>query len=208
MNKEIFKKEEMKSGIKLAFWVLFIVIVLVFLSTGDTSEEDSTTDNTTSDITSDTISYEDRWENLLEENYKYKYIIKTDSNTYIYEGYKCLKEEYGYKESSDGIIKYYVDESGTYSLVMGQEEVLDNLYEEDYFLYLDLSYLYDEIKDYSYLTEENDDITTLTYTLSDKKITIIYDTDNITNINIESGVDSYTLEFTNIGNCANIVFTD
>lgn len=203
MNKEIFKTKEMQSGIKLALWVIFVVVVLVVLSnSGESQEEkDTSTDNTTN-------SYEVMWENILEENYSYKYIINTDINTYIYEGYKCSGSEYGYKESSAGIIKYLVDETGTYSLVMNQGIVLDNLYEGDYYLYFDLSYLYNEIKDYSYQTEVNNEIETLTYVLSDKEVTVIHDSDNITNINIKRGSDTYAMEFTNIGNCANIVFID
>ena len=48
----------------------------------------------------------------------------------------------------------------------------------------------------------------ITYDKEGYQVTVITDTENITNITITVDTTTYDLEFTKIGECATIVFTD
>ena len=91
---------------------------------------------------------------------------------------------------------------------MDNRELITDLYSNFDASYLNLSMLFDNLSEYLYSVEKNTDTRTITYDKEGYQVTVITDTENITNITITVDTTTYDLEFTKIGECATIVFTD
>lgn len=214
-NKNTFwQSERGKAIIKLGLWMIFIAILIAVVIFSDTSSEDikltPTEEETTNTETENYkfTNYNDMIDKLLLYNYEYTYTITTLDNKYIYTGWKNNNQELGFKEDASGIIKYFIDETGNYRINLDNRELITDLYSNFDASYLNLSMLFDNLSEYLYSVEKNADVRTITYDKEGYQVTVITDTENITNINITVDTTTYDLEFTKIGECATIVFTD
>lgn len=215
-NNGFWQTDRGKALIKLLLWMVFIVIliVLVIVSERNANSEILDVDKPENNVT-DTPSEPENVEyeayntmitNLLANNYEYEYLITTATDSIILTGFKNPDKEIGFKETSSGITKYFIDSTGTYELNMNTSSIIDNLYSEFDSSYLNLELLFNNLSEYLYNTEENVGIRTITYDKDGFQVTVTTDTKNITNVLVMTDTTTYDLNFKNIGECATIDF--
>ena len=215
-NNGFWQTDRGKALIKLLLWMVFIVIliVLVIVSERNANSEILDVDKPENNVT-DTPSEPENVEyeayntmitNLLANNYEYEYLITTATDSIILTGFKNPDKEIGFKETSSGITKYFIDSTGTYELNMNTSSIIDNLYSEFDSSYLNLELLFNNLSEYLYNTEENAGIRTITYDKDGFQVTVTTDTKNITNVLVMTDTTTYDLNFKNIGECATIDF--
>lgn len=215
-NNGFWQTDRGKALIKLLLWMVFIVIliVLVIVSERNANSEILDVDKPENNVT-DTPSEPENVEyeayntmitNLLANNYEYEYLITTATDSIILTGFKNPDKEIGFKETSSGITKYFIDSTGTYELNMNTSSIIDNLYSEFDSSYLNLELLFNNLNEYLYNTEENVGIRTITYDKDGFQVTVTTDTKNITNVLVVADTTTYDLNFKNIGECATIDF--
>lgn len=215
-NNGFWQTDRGKALIKLLLWMVFIVIliVLVIVSERNANSEILDVDKPENNVT-DTPSEPENVEyeayntmitNLLANNYEYEYLITTATDSIILTGFKNPDKEIGFKETSSGITKYFIDSTGTYELNMNTSSIIDNLYSEFDSSYLNLELLFNNLNEYLYNTEENVGIRTITYDKDGFQVTVTTDTKNITNVLVVTDTTTYDLNFKNIGECATIDF--
>lgn len=208
-NNSFWKTERGKALIKLIAWFIFIaaLIVFVFVSDRDYSnvvdEPSNPTENTdnNSEETYTFTLFGDMITKLLEGNYEYSYNIVSNSVTYVFNGIQCNNANLGYKETRDGVIKYYIDENNTYQVILDEYLPITNLYEGIDINFLDLDILFNNLNEYLYTVEKNADTRTVTYNKEGYQVVVTTDLENITNINIVSDLGVYNLDFTVIDTC-------
>ena len=206
-----WQTEKGKATIKLGLWMVFIaiLIVVVLVSERDSINlpvEDDSTPSETETENYEFVNYSDMLDKLLLGNYEYSYTITNETGKYIYTGWKNENKEIGFKEDSTGVIKYYIDDSGTYKVNMDTLEVIDYLYNGVDTSYLDLELLFGNLNEFLYSVTKNEDMRTITYDKSGYQVEVMTDTRDITNITISTDTTTYDLNFTKIGECDTIDF--
>lgn len=212
-----WQTERGKAAIKLILWAIFIVIliVIVLFSERDTIREqfnNSGEDNTTVETPEpaeeeDFLSFTTMQENLLNNNYEYVYTISNSLGTYIYTGIKNPDKEMGYREDSNGIIKYFIMDDVTYRVNLDTTEVITDLYLNVDASYLNLEVLFANLSEYLYTTNTNQDIRTITYNKEGYQVIITTNTSMITNITIMVDDTTYDLDYYLVGESRLIDFT-
>ena len=212
-----WQTERGKAAIKLILWAIFIVIliVIVLFSERDTIREqfnNSGEDNTTVETPKpaeeeDFLSFTTMQENLLNNNYEYVYTISNSLGTYIYIGIKNPDKEMGYREDSNGIIKYFIMDDVTYRVNLDTTEVITDLYLNVDASYLNLEVLFANLSEYLYTTNTNQDIRTITYNKEGYQVIITTNTSMITNITIMVDDTTYDLDYYLVGESRLIDFT-
>ena len=212
-----WQTERGKAAIKLILWAIFIVIliVIVLFSERDTIREqfnNSGEDNTTVETPEpaeeeDFLSFTTMQENLLNNNYEYVYTISKSLGTYIYTGIKNPDKEMGYREDSNGIIKYFIVDGVTYRVNLDTTEVITDLYLNVDASYFNLEVLFANLSEYLYTTNTNQDIRTITYNKEGYQVIITTNTSMITNITIMVDDTTYDLDYYLVGESRLIDFT-
>ena len=210
-DNNFWQTEKGKATIKLGLWMVFIaiLIVVVLVSERDSINlpvEDDSTPSETETENYEFVNYSDMLDKLLLGNYEYSYNITNETGKYIYTGWKNENKEIGFKEDSTGVIKYYIDDSGTYKVNMDTLEVIDYLYNGVDTSYLDLELLFGNLNEFLYSVTKNEDMRTITYDKSGYQVEVMTDTRDITNITISTDTTTYDLNFTKIGECDTIDF--
>lgn len=210
-DNNFWQTEKGKATIKLGLWMVFIaiLIVVVLVSERDSINlpvEDDSTPSETETENYEFVNYSDMLDKLLLGNYEYSYTITNETGKYIYTGWKNENKEIGFKEDSTGVIKYYIDDSGTYKVNMDTLEVIDYLYNGVDTSYLDLELLFGNLNEFLYSVTKNEDMRTITYDKSGYQVEVMTDTRDITNITITTDTTTYDLNFTKIGECDTIDF--
>lgn len=215
-NNGFWQTDRGKALIKLLLWMVFIVILIVLAIVSERNGNSEILDvdkpgNNATDTPSEpeNVEYEaynTMITNLLANNYEYEYLITTATDSIILTGFKNPDKEIGFKETSSGITKYFIDSTGTYELNMNTSSIIDNLYSEFDSSYLNLELLFNNLNEYLYNTEENVGIRTITYDKDGFQVTVTTDTKNITNVLVMTDTTTYDLNFKNIGECATIDF--
>ncbi len=210
-DNNFWQTEKGKATIKLGLWMVFIaiLIVVVLVSERDSINlpvEDDSTPSETETENYEFVNYSDMLDKLLLGNYEYSYTITNETGIYIYTGWKNENKEIGFKEDSTGVIKYYIDDSGTYKVNMDILEVIDYLYNGVDTSYLDLELLFGNLNEFLYSVTKNEDMRTITYDKSGYQVEVMSDTSDITNITITTDTTTYDLNFTKIGECDTIDF--
>lgn len=208
-DNNFWQTEKGKATIKLGLWMVFIaiLIVVVLVSERDSINlpvEDDSTPSETETENYEFVNYSDMLDKLLLGNYEYSYTITNETGKYIYTGWKNENKEIGFKEDSTGVIKYYIDDSGTYKVNMDTLEVIDYLYNGVDTSYLDLELLFGNLNEFLYSVTKNEDMRTITYDKSGYQVEVMTDTRDITNITITTDTTTYDLNFTKIGECDTI----
>ncbi len=156
--KNLKKTPKGKAILKLIYWTIFFIIIIIFCLIASFISEDNLAkpkeetkpsieepikpeeENLPSEIlTLDT--YLTAKNKLISNEYTYKYEIVIDNIKYIYNGTKNTLTDTGYKESPTGTLKYVIDSTGVYSETTMGRTPITNLYENIDSTYLDLSYL-------------------------------------------------------------------
>lgn len=215
-NNGFWQTDRGKALIKLLLWMVFIVILIVLAIVSERNgnseildvdkPENNVTDTPSEPENVEYEAYNTMITNLLANNYEYEYLITTATDSIILTGFKNPDKEIGFKETSSGITKYFIDSTGTYELNMNTSSIIDNLYSEFDSSYLNLELLFNNLNEYLYNTEENVGIRTITYDKDGFQVTVTTDTKNITNVLVTTDTTTYDLNFKNIGECATIDF--
>lgn len=215
-NNGFWQTDRGKALIKLLLWMVFIVILIVLVIASERNAnseildvdkpENNVTDTPSEPENVEYEAYNTMITNLLANNYEYEYLITTATDSIILTGFKNPDKEIGFKETSSGITKYFIDSTGTYELNMNTSSIIDNLYSEFDSSYLNLELLFNNLNEYLYNTEENVGIRTITYDKDGFQVTVTTDTKNITNVLVMTDTTTYDLNFKNIGECATIDF--
>lgn len=215
-NNGFWQTDRGKALIKLLLWMVFIVILIVLAIVSERNgnseildvdkPENNATDTPREPENVEYEAYNTMITNLLANNYEYEYLITTATDSIILTGFKNPDKEIGFKETSSGITKYFIDSTGTYELNMNTSSIIDNLYSEFDSSYLNLELLFNNLSEYLYNTEENVGIRTITYDKDGFQVTVTTDTKNITNVLVMTDTTTYDLNFKNIGECATIDF--
>ena len=215
-NNGFWQTDRGKALIKLLLWMVFIVILIVLAIVSERNgnseildvdkPENNATDTPREPENVEYEAYNTMITNLLANNYEYEYLITTATDSIILTGFKNPDKEIGFKETSSGITKYFIDSTGTYELNMNTSSIIDNLYSEFDSSYLNLELLFNNLNEYLYNTEENVGIRTITYDKDGFQVTVTTDTKNITNVLVMTDTTTYDLNFKNIGECATIDF--
>ena len=206
-----WKTDRGKALTKLLLWVVFIVIVLgAFImqekdniddyqmpSNEVTDEENQVNDNNFK-------KYSDMQEELLNNNYLYKYIITNSEEKIVFSGIKNGTNETGYKETKAGIIKYQIVDGIVSQINMDEITNIDNLYENIDRNYLDISLLFNNLSEYLYSTEKKDSKRTITYDKDGYKVSVITNLESIEKIEITVDEWIYELNFYNVNNISKI----
>jgi len=210
--KEMKKTARGKAILKLIGWGIFFFIILVFCLISSImnpkpiekpnieipTEKDESKEE--ENKKAEQILTEEKAKEIINElkNHTYDYEIKVTQKeiTYTYSGHKEPNLETGYKESKEGIIKYIIDNTGTFQEIQGEKTPITNLYEG-----LDLNYmvwdnLFEQVGNIEYyLTEENEN---LVYHMASEIINIyltMTKEHQVTNIKIIQEESEYTDSF-------------
>ncbi len=143
--KELKKTPKGVAILKLIRWTIFFIALFLFIliasliadNSPQKEPQDSTIINNLEDnkieenIETAILTIEQSAEliNKLKNNFSYKIDIKINNNIYLFDGDKNLERDTGYKETSEGIVKYIIDNTGTYRENLIGREPITNLYE-------------------------------------------------------------------------------
>ena len=202
MEKNSFwQTERGKSLIKLGLWLIFILAIIIFAYT---NKNDETVNNENKEIeekeTYEFKKYDEMIDSLLNSNYEFNYDIVIDDNNYLFNGTKCNNEVLGYKESNMGIVKYYISDN-TYQVILKDLVPIENLYENIDTNYLDLNILFNNLNEYLYNIEKNEDTRVITYKKEGYQVEVTTNLDNVTNINIVVDNNTYNLSYNVVDTC-------
>ena len=145
--------------------------------------------------------FNDMINNLLNSNYEYEYNVTNNEITYIYNGVKCNNVDLGYKETSEGIIKYYQNENNTYQVILNEYLPITNLYEGIDTSFIDLNVLFDNLSEYLYNTVKNEDTREITYNKDGYQVTVTTNLEEITHISVITDIGTYNLSFNAVDTC-------
>ena len=196
-NNNFWSTDRGKATGKFFAWMIFVIILVILFARQNVNESKVTDDNTIKEETKNFENYADMQKELLSSSYEYKYKITNNENTVIYEGALCNGVDSGYKETSEGIIKYKKENNEVRKIVLEEETVIDDLYEG-----IDSSFT--NLEEYLYNVTKNDQTREIKYNKVGYSVLVNTDLEHITKITIINDTTSYELEFTNIGKCANI----
>ncbi len=184
----------------LGIWIIFflfvyIIVVLPYYDNNDNSMNrvDNSIDNVT---TENVITFEGMKNKLLNGEYDYKYTINTSLGKTIYTGSKTQEKDLGYKENSEGLVKYEINNDGIFKINMDEKIPIEDLYiglNESFF---DIQKIYELTTN---LTENIDEEKNeISYENENMKIVFKINEQSILSINIKDNDDDYLLEFSNI----------
>ena len=176
-------------GLWLIFFLfVFLIVVIPYNKTLKTLPKSNENENVTTFI--------DMKEKLLNSEYDYKYTINTSLCKTVYTGNKTKEKDTGYRENSEGLIKYEINNEGIFQINMDEKVSLENLYLDLNENYLDIQKIYDLTLN---LTENvNEDQNEISYENENIRIIFKINEQNILSINIKDNNDDYLLEFDNI----------
>ena len=196
-----WQTERGKAIVKLGLWLVFILALIIFALV---NKNDNTINKENEETEEKEVyefkKYDEMIESLLDSNYEFNYDIVINDTNYLFNGTKCNNEVLGYKESNMGIIKYYISDN-TYQVVLKELVPIENLYENIDINYLDLNILFNNLNEYLYNIEKNDNKKTITYKKDGYQVEVITNLDNITNINITVDNNTYNLSYNVIDAC-------
>lgn len=176
-------------GLWLIFFLfVFLIVVIPYNNTLKNLPKNNENENITTFI--------DMKEKLLNSDYDYKYVVNTSLGKTVYTGNKTKEKDTGYRENSEGLIKYEINNEGIFQINMDEKIPLENLYLDLNENYLDIQKIYDLTKDL--IENVNEEENEISY--ENENIIVIFkiNEQNILSINIKDNNDDYLLEFDNI----------
>ena len=176
-------------GLWLIFFLfVFLIVVIPYNNTLKNLPKNNETENVT--------TFMDMKEKLLNSDYDYKYVVNTSLGKTVFTGNKTKEKDTGYKENSEGLIKYEIDNEGIFQINMDEKVPLENLYLDLNEDYLNIQKIYDLTQNLiENIHEEQNEIS---YENGNIEIIFKINEQNILSINIKDNNDDYLLEFDNI----------
>lgn len=176
-------------GLWLIFFLfVFLIVVIPYNNTLKNLPKNNENENIT--------TFMDMKEKLLNSEYDYKYTINTSLGKTVYTGNKTKEKDTGYRENSEGLIKYEINNEGIFQINMDEKVPLENLYLDLNENYLDIQKIYDLTKDL--IENVNEEQNEISYENENLIVIFKINEQNILSINIKDNNDDYLLEFDNI----------
>lgn len=176
-------------GLWLIFFLfVFLIVVIPYNNTLKNLPKNNETENVT--------TFMDMKEKLLNSDYDYKYVVNTSLGKTVFTGNKTKEKDTGYKENSEGLIKYEINNEGIFQINMDEKVPLENLYLDLNEDYLNIQKIYDLTKDL--IENVNEEQNEISYENGNIEIIFKINEQNILSINIKDNNDDYLLEFDNI----------
>ena len=194
----VWNNRRLRSLIFLIFWVIFIVFLFVKYAIPYEKSLANQTNNTTLEKEEETgeteITFLDLKNSLLRYNFEYIYTVTTPTEKIIYKGTMLANETIGYKESSMGIEKYYINGMQIYKDVLGERVLQADKNTDVYNGYLSVDKIMDLLtgQNYNYSDNQYD------FQINEVYVKISVAEDNISKIEILNGNDNYLLEFSSV----------
>lgn len=194
--KEWWKVPKYKAAIKLGIYVFVMLIICIILSIGTRMGSNAPQNNPP--IEEKTKTYLELKEELLQGNYEYKYIVTKNEDKIFFSGLCTNHICTGYKETKKENIKYTIEGSNFYKIVLDEKEIYDGLYDGLEAQYLNVNSLFELVNSLEVIKGLKDEYFTYYYVMDSSNITIYYDKNNISKVEINTSDSNYLLEFTNI----------
>lgn len=210
-----------KAYLKLIYWAIFFAVLFIFLAVSSAitsnyevpNNHSSINDNpTTPDVDIVPQTLDTMMQEIIRGTYEYTYDIHVGEDSFLFEGTKYDTYQEGYKNYAttlgSGVIRYYIDDTGTYQVNGNERVFVDNFYEGINSSFLDFESLFSTMNTLGLVKDENN-TTYAVYTCSDGAYNYILninpDGTHITDVSIVSidGSITYLLSFTNIGEVSN-----
>lgn len=198
-----WKTKRGKSIIQLLIGFAFMGLVYAYaisIPTPEVDESEKMKDENNEEI----LTYTKMQENLLKNNYEYKYRIVINDIIYLYEGEKDGINDSGFKTTSDSIIKYSIEDGIIYNIKTDGKEIMENLYENIDINFIDMNLLFNIVNNMEPQISEESGLSKYVYRNDNYEILVIVNKEDIEEINIIQGTNEYKLYFTNIGKVAKI----
>lgn len=204
--------KRLRSLMTLIIWVVVLAVLIggmyiisLFNNTipnSKNSENKINEEKKNNNNTPEILSYTEKLSKLVDSDYEFSYLITKGNEKIKFDGTKTSLVIEGYKQDSNGIIKYKIEKNKTYQILIDKVVEISNLYENIDSSLLDLNYvvglLNNEPEDDIIITEE-ELITTYSYNLTkdeeELEITVIENNDAIEEINIRRSNETYTLMY-------------
>lgn len=191
--RKLWENPQSKAAIKLLMYFVFIGLVLLSIKSASSASNLNVKKEKK-------ITIQDMKQDLLENNFQYEYIVvDNEDNKTIFKGNIIDKYNEGTKENVEKTTKYIIDETGIYETVLGEKNLIDNLYENVDEKFINVEYILNLIKDKSTFISKRDGKKEYNYTflIDDIECDIVVRTDNekINNIYIEYNESVYDLNF-------------
>ena len=213
VDKSFFEKckesKRLSSLITLLIWIFVLTILIggmyiISLFNGDkiiNDNEEKIVEKENKDSV-EILSYTEKLDKLVAGNYKFSYLIIKNNEKIRFDGTKIDSIIEGYKQDSNGIIKYKIEKNKTYQVLIDKAIEISNLYENIDSSLLDLDYLVEllnqESEDDIIITEE-ELVTTYDYNLTkdeeELEISVVENDYEIEQINIKRSNEAYTLMY-------------
>lgn len=190
---KLWENKRYHALICLGLWLIFFLFVfLIVVIPYNNAFKNLPKNNENENIT----TFIDMKEKLLNSEYDYKYTIYTTLGKTVYTGNKTKEKDTGYRENSEGLIKYEINNEGIFQINMDEEVPLENLYLDLNENYLDIQKIYDLTKDL--IENVNEEQNEISYEKENIGIIFKINEQNILSINIKDNNNDYLLEFDNI----------
>ncbi len=202
---ELKKTEKGKAILKLIRWGIFFFVLFAFLIIASFFSSKTSNNNPVSEKKEviDNVYINKLLDTLSHDEYQYDIEIKKAEEVISFQGTKTSKINEGYKETSDGIIKYYIDDTGIYQKTSNENIPILNLYESLNEEYLIQDNLIKNLKSLNFIRNDNcgeacaimeSNDNNIIYTINLKK-GIVSDDNLIEEIKIEGNDVSYTFKY-------------
>ena len=187
-------RETIKLLVYLSFIIIFFLLVLI---AGMTKKKSIVIPKTTESIESKVeVTYLDKQKKLYEGKYNFIYEI-SGAITIKYNGTYDNGIVTGFKEDSNGIIKYKIAEGNTYSIKMDSEEPYDKLYDGLDVSLFDFNSLFNNLNTKNATINDDGDKKSYSYKdINGYDISVILDDSYIKEINISNDGLQYKFSFT------------
>ena len=149
--------------ILLPLWIAFIVIIfMVFIipynnKTQKLKEyEENLANETLPEKTPDeSTTLDSMWQDLLNNEYEYKYVVYKNEDIIEYEGVKAEGDISGTKTDALGTSEYYIQDNTVYNVINDEAIFYDSLDNINYDIYLNPENIYYNFQDITPTTTED-----------------------------------------------------
>lgn len=206
MNKEFLKQcwkhPRWHSLMVLIIWMVALTILMGVVSIINMFGSSKEPVNRETKQENNGLSYEEKWEKFVSNDYTYMYTITQNEEMIKYEGNVKEGINSGFRERKDGIIRYSIENGLVYEVLVQEKKEIQTLYENIDATLLNPISIYELIKTISAedtdILEEKEQTTYDYYTKieeEDIKIQVIAEATQIQNIIIEKTKETYQLDF-------------
>lgn len=205
MPKEFPKNNINRKIIYLILWIIFFIGISIFIMSGRKNEQSNNINNTNTNVVDDDFEipdsniniYRKSKEKILKKNYQFKYIYDGPTGKVIYTGTSFDNKISLIREDIYGIEKLYIENDLLYKYTLDEKYITD--YEINHNTYLDIDYIFENINEESLSYIENENILEIQFSINNCYGKLYISDENINKIEIYEDVQTYTLEYSNIG---------